>query len=158
MRLRGYEGQQGRVYFLGVSPQQAVRRALYLDVVSLGERLVEAPGGGIDGQDVICGPMQDQCRLTAGPNRFNIASEVLNPGRDHRVGGDRRARGGGVPAGGDRLLANALSEDVAEVVKVAKEVGELGESIIRGLGDDVVEDLLGDAGGVIVACDQEWFE
>src|SRR3546814_16310234 len=45
------EGPQRDVDLVGVGPQQAGWGALDLHVLRLRERLVEAPGGGIDGEE-----------------------------------------------------------------------------------------------------------
>src|SRR5690554_1888597 len=63
--LLAEEIAQRRIDLVGVRPQQAVWRALDLDVVSLGERSVEAASGGVYGEDVVLGSVQDQRRLAA---------------------------------------------------------------------------------------------
>src|SRR5688572_18971165 len=71
------EGQQRLVHLGGVRPQQAVRRALDLDVLRLWERLVEGASGGVDREDVVAGAVQDQWRLVCSADRGHVLAEVL---------------------------------------------------------------------------------
>jgi hypothetical protein len=139
-------------------PQQTVGRARDLHVLGLGERVVEAAARGVDRQDVVLVPVEDQRGLVGGADGLDVLAEVLDPGGHDRVGGDRRRGRGGVPVGGHDLLADALAQVLVQVVEVLVELGEPGVAVVLGRGDDAVEDLLRDALRVVVALDQERLE
>src|SRR5690606_10914313 len=112
------ETAQCGVDLLAVGPEEAVGRALDLDVLRVGEQLAETAGRGIDGQDVVGGAVQDEGWFAAGPDRCDVGAEVLDPGRDDGVRSDGGAGEGHVPARGNHLLADPGTEVLRQVVEV----------------------------------------
>src|SRR3546814_20630876 len=82
------EGPQRDVDLVGVGPQQAVWGALDLHVLRLRERLVEAPGGRIDGEDVVAAAVQEHSRLAALPVAVDLGPAGLHPILALGKGGD----------------------------------------------------------------------
>src|SRR3546814_14829603 len=74
------------------------------------------------------------------------------------MGGDRGAGGGDVPRRGDRFLADAAAEVLLQVEEVGEELRVPGVAIALRGGLDAVEDLLGQAVGVVVPSDEERLE
>jgi hypothetical protein len=67
---------------------------------------MEPAGRGVDGQDVVLRPVQDQGRLVRGTESLHVTPEVFEPRRDDGVRRNRGALDRDVPATGHGLLAD----------------------------------------------------